>query len=44
MAEWRLFRGWTSDELRARIDRLPSLATNFPGGEEDMTGDEGWPH
>jgi uncharacterized protein (UPF0548 family) len=44
MAEWRLFRGWSSDELRARVERLPALAINFEGVEEEMTGDQGWHH
>jgi uncharacterized protein (UPF0548 family) len=44
MAEWRLFRGWTPGELRERLDRLPTLAKNFEGVEEDMTGDRGWRH
>jgi len=44
MAEWRLLQGWTSAELRARLDRLPGLARNFDAAEEEMTGDLGWRH
>ena len=44
MAEWRLFRGWTSAELRERLNRLPGLARNFAAPEEEMTGDLGWRH
>jgi uncharacterized protein (UPF0548 family) len=44
MTEWRIFRGWTSDELRARLDRLATVATNFEGAEEELTGERGWHH
>jgi len=44
MMEWRLFSGWTSDELRARVERLSSAQLNFEGVEADLTGDRGWHH
>ena len=44
MAEWRLWRGWSSDELRARLERLTEVAPNFVAAEEDMTGEQGWHH
>lgn len=44
MAEWRVFRGWTSDELQARMARLSTARLNFEGVEEEMTGDNGWHH
>ena len=44
MAEWRLFRGWTNEELRARLERLPAAAVNFSDSEEQMTGARGWHH
>lgn len=44
MAEWRLVRGWSPDELRARLDRLPSVRRNFEADESQMTGEAGWHH
>src|SRR5690242_8376863 len=44
MSEWRLFRGWTTEELRERLERLTSAPINFTGTEEDLTGDRGWQH
>ena len=44
MAEWRLFRGWSNAELRARLLRLPETPLNFEGVEADMTPDNGWHH
>lgn len=44
MAEWRLFSGWSSDELRARVERLASAQLNFSGAEEELTSDRGWHH
>jgi uncharacterized protein (UPF0548 family) len=44
MAEWRLFRGWSNAELRARLARLPDKPLNFQGVEADMTPDNGWHH
>jgi uncharacterized protein (UPF0548 family) len=44
MAEWRLFRGWSSAELRTRLLRLPDTPLNFDGVEADMTADNGWHH
>lgn len=45
MAEWRLFRGWSSDELKTRVDALKTARRNFAAGEEhDMTGENGWHH
>ena len=44
MTEWRLFRGWTSEELRVRLDRLATVPTNFEGAEEELTAERGWHH
>src|SRR6188508_1950157 len=44
MTEWRLFRGWTSEELRVRLDRLATVPTNFEGAEEELSGERGWHH
>ena len=44
MTEWRLFRGWTSEELRARLERLSAASRNFDADEAAMTGDNGWHH
>src|SRR6187397_16149 len=44
MGEWRLFTGWTADELRERLERLTSASVNFTGTEEELTGDRGWQH
>lgn len=42
--EWRLFRGWSSDELRSRLDASASAARNFEADEAMMTAEEGWHH
>lgn len=41
MAEWRLGRGWSNDELDARLERARGLERNFnaAGG---MTAEHGW--
>jgi uncharacterized protein (UPF0548 family) len=44
MAEWRLFRGWRSEELRARLEVVPGLAPNFEVNEATLTGEQGWHH
>ena len=44
MTELRIFRGWTSEELRVRLERLASAPKNFEGDEEELTGDRGWRH
>lgn len=44
MAEWRLLRGWTSEELKARLVLVESAPLNFDGVEEEMTADHGWNH
>ncbi len=44
MAEWRLLRGWTSDELRARLDRLAGAAPVYDGPEDAMDAEHGWRH
>jgi uncharacterized protein (UPF0548 family) len=44
MGEWRLFTGWTAEELRERLERLTSASVNFTGTEEELTGDRGWQH
>lgn len=44
MADWRLFRGWTSDELRAHVSEAARSSRNHDGIEVAMTGDRGWHH
>jgi uncharacterized protein (UPF0548 family) len=44
MSEWRLFKGWTPEELRERLERLTPVPVNFKGSEEQLTGAEGWNH
>jgi uncharacterized protein (UPF0548 family) len=44
MAEWRLWRGWSSDELQVRLQRLAEVSPNFVAVEQDMTGEHGWHH
>lgn len=44
MAEWRLWRGWSSAELKVRQLRLRSASTNFVAAEHEMTGAQGWHH
>ena len=44
MAEWRLLRGWTSEALKSRVERLATLDRNFDAEEEEMTGETGWHH
>jgi uncharacterized protein (UPF0548 family) len=44
MAEWRLLRGWSSEELKARLQALASAGLNFEAVEEEMTGENGWHH
>ncbi len=42
MAEWRLGRGWSDEELAKRLDALRSVSTNFPaeGPGSQMIGDK----
>lgn len=44
MAEWRLLRGWPSDALRERLQRLTGAPLNVDTDEAAMTGDAGWHH
>jgi len=44
MTEWRLLRGWSSDELRPRVEALSALERNFDAEEEQMDGAHGWHH
>lgn len=44
MAEWRFLRGWASEALKARLDRLGSVPLNFEAIEGDMSPDTGWHH
>lgn len=43
MSEWRAFRGWTAEALKARVDAL-GTQRNFDAAEEEMTADRGWHH
>jgi uncharacterized protein (UPF0548 family) len=42
MAEWRIGRGWTEDELVERLEGLRARDRNFDAAEEEMTLDRGW--
>jgi uncharacterized protein (UPF0548 family) len=44
MAEWRLLRGWSGEELRSRVAALSTAGRNFDAEEEAMTGEQGWHH
>lgn len=44
MAEWRLWRGWPTEALRARIDSLAAASRNFRANEEEMTRERRWRH
>lgn len=44
MTEWRLFHGWSSTELKARIASLQGVRRSFDESESEMTGDAGWYH
>jgi uncharacterized protein (UPF0548 family) len=44
MSEWRLFKGWTTEELAVRLERLSSASVSFNGAEEELTGEHGWNH
>ena len=44
MAEWRLFRNWSSVALRARLDALGARPLNFDADEAEMGGEQGWHH
>lgn len=44
MPEWRILRGWTSDELRERLDRLATAVSEFDGPEDEMDAAHGWRH
>jgi uncharacterized protein (UPF0548 family) len=40
--EWRFLRGWPSEALRVRLDRLRNASHNFAEREEEMTAPNGW--
>src|SRR5690554_5751503 len=42
MAEWRLLRGWSKDELTARLEWIARLPTNFDADYDAMTVERGW--
>lgn len=42
MAEWRLARGWSNDELAARLAAARATGRNFSETEAEMTPDRGW--
>lgn len=42
MAEWRIIRGWSDEELMERLRALSSVARNFTERDEDMTPERGW--
>lgn len=42
MAEWRYRRGWSEQELEARVDALDSLPRSFLEREAQMTPERGW--
>jgi uncharacterized protein (UPF0548 family) len=44
MAEWRIGRGWRSEELAERLERLHGLPVNFHAEQSEMTPELGWNH
>lgn len=42
MSEWRFGRGWSEQELEARVDALAALPLNFTDVEPQMTPERGW--
>lgn len=44
MAEYRIFKSWSSKELKARLLALHFLKRNFEALEHEMTVDHGWHH
>ncbi len=44
MAEWRLWRGWSADHLRLRLEQARAATPNVEAEEAEMTGDRGWYH
>ena len=42
MAEWRLLRGWSNEELAARLKAARALSRNFDDSEGSMTHERGW--
>jgi uncharacterized protein (UPF0548 family) len=44
VAEWRLWRGWPSEALRARLESIAAAPPNFAAVEEEMTRERGWRH
>ncbi len=44
MTEWRFLRGWSTGELKVRMQQLSAVKLNCEVPEEEMTGDRGWHH
>ncbi len=42
MAEWRLFKGWSDEELLPRLEAARALPLNFSAPSEEMTLEAGW--
>lgn len=42
MTEWRFLRGWSDDELRARLDAAARAARNFDEADREMSVEHGW--
>lgn len=42
MAEWRIGRGWSTAELRGRLENLEGARLNFRVAQEEMTVERGW--
>ncbi|MEX2570089.1 MAG: DUF1990 family protein [Gemmatimonadota bacterium] len=42
MAEWRVQRGWTEEELAERLERLQDRRVNFDIDPAEMTPAQGW--
>jgi uncharacterized protein (UPF0548 family) len=42
MAEWRIGRGWSEEEITERIDRLRELPVNFQADYSEMRPETGW--
>lgn len=42
MAEWRILRGWSDEELRARLTALAGVARNFDEHPDSLRADDVW--
>lgn len=42
MTEWRIGRGWSDEEIAARLERVHDRPLNFKAEQEEMTPERGW--